>query len=85
MIIITCLKHILKFYVFDFRMMPGAMPIRGPPGQGPRTGAGIRGPMGRGDYGKCRRTQQLGIYDSMLTDCDMVFSLLVSQVTILLC
>ncbi|KRT78614.1 RNA binding protein [Oryctes borbonicus] len=31
-------------------MMPGAMPIRGPPGQGPRTGAGIRGPMGRGDY-----------------------------------
>ncbi|KAK9710346.1 Heterogeneous nuclear ribonucleoprotein Q acidic domain [Popillia japonica] len=32
-------------------MMPGAMPIRGPPGQGPRTGAGIRGPMGRGDYG----------------------------------
>ncbi|XP_071055672.1 heterogeneous nuclear ribonucleoprotein Q isoform X3 [Onthophagus taurus] len=32
-------------------MMPGAMPIRGPPGQGgPRTSAGIRGPMGRGDY-----------------------------------
>ncbi|XP_025833582.1 heterogeneous nuclear ribonucleoprotein R isoform X3 [Agrilus planipennis] len=32
-------------------MMPGALPMRGPPGQGPRTGTGMRaGPMGRGDY-----------------------------------
>ncbi|KAH0999380.1 hypothetical protein HUJ05_012129 [Dendroctonus ponderosae] len=32
-------------------MMPGAMPLRGPPGSGgPRTGPGMRGPMGRGDY-----------------------------------
>ncbi|KAJ8981558.1 hypothetical protein NQ317_009818 [Molorchus minor] len=33
-------------------MMPGPMPLRGPPGQGPRTGTGgMRGgPMGRGDY-----------------------------------
>ncbi|XP_060527253.1 heterogeneous nuclear ribonucleoprotein Q-like isoform X3 [Cylas formicarius] len=31
-------------------MMPGAMPLRGPPGQGPRTGPGMRGSMGRGDY-----------------------------------
>lgn len=35
------------------RMMPGAVPLRGPPGQGPRAGAAMRGPMGRGDYGKC--------------------------------
>lgn len=36
------------------RMMPGAVPIRGPPGQGggPRQGTTMRGPMGRGDYGK---------------------------------
>lgn len=33
-------------------MLPGTMPIRGPPGQGPRTGPAMRGPMGRGDYGK---------------------------------
>lgn len=34
-------------------MMPGAVPLRGPPGQGPRGGgAAMRGPMGRGDYGK---------------------------------
>lgn len=34
-------------------MMPGAMPLRGPPGQGPRSASGMRGgPMGRGDYGK---------------------------------
>lgn len=26
--------------------------MRGPPGQGPRGGAAMRGPMGRGDYGK---------------------------------
>ena len=33
-------------------MMGGPMPVRGP-GQGPRgTGAGMRGQMGRGDYGK---------------------------------
>lgn len=32
--------------------MPGAVPLRGPPGQGPRGGAAMRGPMGRGDYGK---------------------------------
>ncbi|XP_074038969.1 synaptotagmin binding cytoplasmic RNA interacting protein isoform X7 [Leptinotarsa decemlineata] len=35
-------------------MMPGAMPMRGPPGQGgPRSGSGSMrgGPMGRGDYG----------------------------------
>ncbi|XP_074038962.1 synaptotagmin binding cytoplasmic RNA interacting protein isoform X1 [Leptinotarsa decemlineata] len=34
-------------------MMPGAMPMRGPPGQGgPRSGSGSMrgGPMGRGDY-----------------------------------
>lgn len=31
-------------------MMTGAMPLRGPPGAGPRTGPGMRGPMGRGDY-----------------------------------
>ncbi|CAH0553995.1 unnamed protein product [Brassicogethes aeneus] len=32
-------------------MMPGTMPLRGPPGQGPRTsGTSMRGPMGRGDY-----------------------------------
>lgn len=40
-------------------MMPGAMPIRGPPGQGPRTGTTIRGPMGRGDYGKYDTTMKL--------------------------
>ena len=35
-------------------MMGGPMPVRGP-GQGPRgTGAGMRGQMGRGDYGKYR-------------------------------
>ncbi|KAJ8920437.1 hypothetical protein NQ315_005305 [Exocentrus adspersus] len=37
-----------------YRMMPGPMPLRGPPGQGgPRTGTGSMrgGPMGRGDYG----------------------------------
>lgn len=35
--------------------MPGGMPLRGPPGQSSRTGGtgGMRGPMGRGDYGKC--------------------------------
>lgn len=33
-------------------MMPGAMSLRGPPGQGTRSGVGMRGPMGRGDYGK---------------------------------
>lgn len=34
-------------------MMPGtAMPMRGPPGQAPRPGGGMRGSMGRGDYGK---------------------------------
>lgn len=33
-------------------MMGGPMVPRGP-GQGPRgTGTGMRGPMGRGDYGK---------------------------------
>ncbi|KAK7868081.1 hypothetical protein R5R35_005540 [Gryllus longicercus] len=35
-------------------MMPGAMPLRGPGGPGPRgaSGAGsMRGPIGRGDYG----------------------------------
>lgn len=38
---------------FPVRMMPGAVPLRGPPGQGPRAGAAMRGgPMGRGDYGK---------------------------------
>ncbi|XP_050297203.1 heterogeneous nuclear ribonucleoprotein Q isoform X3 [Anthonomus grandis grandis] len=32
-------------------MMPGTMPLRGPPGTGPRSGGpGMRGPMGRGDY-----------------------------------
>ncbi|KAB0802321.1 hypothetical protein PPYR_04507 [Photinus pyralis] len=32
-------------------MMPGsAMPMRGPPGQTPRPGGGMRGAMGRGDY-----------------------------------
>ncbi|XP_049821165.1 heterogeneous nuclear ribonucleoprotein Q isoform X1 [Aethina tumida] len=33
-------------------MMPGTMPLRGPPGQGPRTSGtgGMRGPMSRGDY-----------------------------------
>jgi len=32
-------------------MMGGPMPVRGPT-QGPRgTGAGMRGQMGRGDYG----------------------------------
>lgn len=32
-------------------MMGGPMPVRGP-AQGPRgTGAGMRGQMGRGDYG----------------------------------
>ncbi|KAJ3627440.1 hypothetical protein MTP99_014815 [Tenebrio molitor] len=31
-------------------MMPGSMPLRGQPGQGARSGAGMRGPMGRGDY-----------------------------------
>ncbi|XP_063909061.1 heterogeneous nuclear ribonucleoprotein Q isoform X2 [Zophobas morio] len=30
-------------------MMPGSMPLRGQPGQA-RSGAGMRGPMGRGDY-----------------------------------
>lgn len=36
-------------------MMPSGMPLRGPPGgqSGPRTGTTMRGPMGRGDYGKC--------------------------------
>ncbi|XP_017776048.1 PREDICTED: heterogeneous nuclear ribonucleoprotein R isoform X9 [Nicrophorus vespilloides] len=32
-------------------MVPANMPLRGPAGQGPRTGTGMRGPMGRGDYG----------------------------------
>lgn len=47
-----------KFVVLSNRMMPGAVPLRGPPGQGgPRGGGGgggaaMRGPMGRGDYGK---------------------------------
>lgn len=37
-------------------MIVGPMPVRGP-GQGPRgTGAGMRGQMGRGDYGKYRLT-----------------------------
>ncbi|XP_017776044.1 PREDICTED: heterogeneous nuclear ribonucleoprotein R isoform X6 [Nicrophorus vespilloides] len=31
-------------------MVPANMPLRGPAGQGPRTGTGMRGPMGRGDY-----------------------------------
>ncbi|CAH0553994.1 unnamed protein product [Brassicogethes aeneus] len=37
-------------------MMPGTMPLRGPPGQGPRTsGTSMRGPMGRGDYAGKRK------------------------------
>ncbi|XP_066261722.1 heterogeneous nuclear ribonucleoprotein Q isoform X1 [Euwallacea similis] len=32
-------------------MMPGTMPVRGPPGtSSQRSGLGMRGPMGRGDY-----------------------------------
>lgn len=58
-------SHSLSKYISFLNsrsMMPGAMPLRGPPGQGsgggsggggPRTGtSGMRGPMGRGDYGK---------------------------------
>lgn len=57
-------------------MMPGAMPIRGPPGQGPRAGTGIRGPMGRGDYGKYEGNIKLMYSDSMFITCNMVFSCL---------
>lgn len=33
--------------------MPTPIPMRGPGGSGPRnSGAGMRGPMGRGDYGE---------------------------------
>jgi len=36
-------------------MLPSSMPMRGPGGPGPRGASGggsMRGPMGRGDYGK---------------------------------
>lgn len=65
--------------------MPGAMPIRGPPGQTPRASTGIRGPMGRGDYGTYKDGK---IFHTMILCSlkhNMVLSLLVSQVTILLC
>lgn len=56
---ITLLDYLLFLFVTYYRgspshpgMMGGPMPVRGP-GQGPRgTGAGMRGQMGRGDYGK---------------------------------
>lgn len=49
-------------------MMPGAVPLRGPPGQGPRAGAAMRGPMGRGDYGKYCNKEIYIIF------CHLVFS-----------
>lgn len=39
-------------------MMPGGMSMRGQPGQGARSGAGMRAPMGRGDYGKSGKYSQ---------------------------
>jgi hypothetical protein len=38
---------------FIFSMIPTPIPMRGPGGSGPRnSNAAMRGPMGRGDYGK---------------------------------
>lgn len=61
--------------------MPGAGPLRVPPGQGPRAGATMRGPMGRGDYGKYCKTR-IPFY--FLYSQKQSLVLLVSQVTILL-
>lgn len=47
---------------FSHRMMPGAVPLRGPPGQGPRAGTAMRGPMGRGDYGKYYKNNALPLF-----------------------
>lgn len=65
-------------------MVPSSMPMRGPPGQGPRTSTGMRGPMGRGDYGKriinaIRKPNQITCF--LISN---ILVLLVSQVTILL-
>lgn len=43
-------------------MMPTPIPMRGPGGAGPRSGAAMRGPMGRGDYGKCSCLQSHTLY-----------------------
>lgn len=63
-------------------MMPGAMPMRGPPGQGPRTSTGMRGSMGRGDYGKWQLHTNITLLLTLLETFKMILSLLVSQVTI---
>jgi hypothetical protein len=52
------------------------MPLRGQPGQGARSGAGMRGPMGRGDYGKC------GEYSHLRTD---YFPIFINKMRSLVC
>lgn len=50
-------------------MMAGPMPVGRGPGQGPRgTGASMRGPMGRGDYGKYYNISETPVLTLPLTN-----------------